>query len=92
MELKIRAKIISFSLSKHKQSFINYTWKIFDGHKAISHGNSSVGSCGTPVHDFSDVDAVIPRNVLVSNTAGNREPEALRSLEQFYLRELVLVG
>ena len=61
------------------------TWQILDCHKSVSNGNPSICSSCTSVHDLSDVDTVIPRYVLVTDSSSDGKAQTFGALEQLYL-------
>lgn len=59
-----------------------------DGHQFVTDNEATVHlSCST-VHNFGHVDAIVARYMLIADTAGDAEAEALVTLDQLDLNQL----
>lgn len=54
---------------------------ISDGHQFVSNDKTTVHLGGTALHNFRYVDSIVTGYMLIANTAGDTETEALVSLD-----------
>lgn len=59
-----------------------------DRHQFVTDDQATVDLSSTTVHDFGHVNSIVTRYMLIADTAGDAEPEALVTLDQFDLRQL----
>lgn len=59
-----------------------------DGHQLVTDDQATVDLGCPTVHDFGHVNSIVTRYMLIADTAGDAEAEALVSLDQFDLHQL----
>lgn len=65
---------------------------ISDSNQFVSHTHSAIHMSCTTFHNFSDVDAIVSRNVLIPYTTSNTESQAFVAFDKFHFNQLHIRG